>query len=199
MDISVVVGTFGEASWAELARARAIPSAVAAGPTEVIHEHAETLAAARNAGAARASTEWLCFLDADDELEPGFLPAIAAASGDLRAPAVRYVVPGEPDPAPLVFADRDIAQINPCVIGTPIRRELFHAAGGFEEWRAWEDWALFRRAWLLGATIEHVPAAVYLVTVNPAGRNSTVDRPNELHREILQAHRAWTQERKRAR
>lgn len=86
--------------------------------------------------------------------------------------------------------------MNPCVIGTLIRRELFAEAGGFWSERAWEDWSLFRRAWLLGATIDHVPAAVYRVTVNPAGRNSTIDRPHSLHREILRSHATWLRTRK---
>ena len=196
--VAVVVATFGEDRWAQLARTIAAPSAEAEHPAELIVEHGPTLHQARNAGAARARSEWLCFLDADDELEPGYLSALLAPDvlSDLRAPAVRYVVASAPDPAPLVFASRNIAHMNPCVIGTLIRRELFEAAGRFWPERAWEDWSLFRRAWLLGATIEHIPTAVYRVTVNPAGRNSTVDRPHTLHREILRSHAAWIQQRK---
>lgn len=196
--VAVVVATFGAPHWSELAALRAGPSAEAEHPAELIFEHGATLASARNAGAARARSEWLCFLDADDELEPGFLSALLAPDvlSDLRAPAVRYVTEGAPPPAPLVFADRNIDRLNPCVIGTLLRRELFEAAGGFWPERAWEDWSLFRRAWLLGATIEHVPTAVYRVNVNPAGRNSTVDRPHSLHREILRSHAAWLRQRK---
>lgn len=36
-------------------------------------------------------TEWVVYLDADDELEPGFLDWMADGTADLRAPAVRYV------------------------------------------------------------------------------------------------------------
>ena len=194
MDVSIVVATFGAPEWAELARARAIPSAEQAGAAEVVVEHGATLAEARNTGAARARGEWLVFLDADDELEPGYLEAIAAAGGDLRAPAVRYVIPGEPDPEPTVFAGRNLARVNPCAIGTALRRELFEQAGRFWPEPAWEDWSLFRRCWLLGATIEHVPAAVYRVTMNPTGRNSTVGSQAErdrLHRRIVASHNQW--------
>ena len=194
--VAVVLATFGEERWAQLARTIAAPSAEAEHPAELVLQHGPTLHQARNEGAARTSSEWLCFLDADDQLDPGFLPGLLGAAGDLRAPAVRYVVAGAPDPAPLVLAGRNISTVNPCVIGTLIRRELFEEAGRFWPERAWEDWSLFRRAWLLGATIEHVPSAVYRVTVNPAGRNSTFDRPHTLHREILRSHAAWIRQRK---
>lgn len=189
--VAVIVATFGEEQWAQLARTVAVPSAEAERPTELIVHHGQTLHQARNDAAGLARSEWLCFLDADDQLEPGYLSALLGAAGDLRAPAVRYVVAGAPDPPPLVLDRRNISTMNPCVVGTLIRRELFEEAGRFWPERAWEDWSLFRRAWLLGAKIEHVPSAVYRVTVNPAGRNSTVDRPHTLHREILRSHAAW--------
>lgn len=194
--VAVVVATFGEDRWAQLARTIAAPSAEAERPAELIVHHGQTLHQARNDAASLARSEWLCFLDADDQLEPGYLAALLSASADLRAPAVRYVVPGAPDPAPLVLDRRNISTMNPCVIGTLVRRQLFEEAGRFWPERAWEDWSLFRRCWLLGATIEHVPAAVYRVTVNSAGRNSTVDRPHTLHREILRSHAAWRRNRK---
>jgi glycosyltransferase involved in cell wall biosynthesis len=202
-DVAVIVATFGEDRWAQLARTVAVPSAEAERPAELIVHHGaagEQLHQARNDAAGLARSEWLCFLDADDQLEPGYLAALLSASGDLRAPAVRYVpedaLPGAPDPPAQTFERRNISTMNPCVIGTLIRRQLFEEAGRFWPERAWEDWSLFRRAWLLGATIEHVPSAVYRVTVNAAGRNSTVDRPHTLHREILRSHAAWRRTRK---
>jgi len=189
--VAVIVATFGEERWAQLARTIAVPSAEAERPTELIVHHGSSLHQVRNAAAAAASSEWLCFLDADDELEPGYLAALLAAAGDLRAPAVRYVTGGEPLPPAQTLERRNISNLNPCVIGTLLRRELFEEAGRFWPEKAWEDWSLFRRCWLLGAKIEHVPAAVYRVNVNTAGRNSTVDRPHTLHREILRSHAAW--------
>lgn len=188
-----MVATFGGDHWADAAREQAIPSAAALGvPVVAVHHPDGTIATARNAGAALAATEWLVFLDADDALEPGYVDAMARASGDLRAPAVRYVERGMVDvPAPLVFSDRNIDRINPCVIGTAIRRTMFDHVGGFWNERAWEDWSLFRRAWLAGAVLEHVPDAVYRAHVNPVGRNSTVSNPLGLSREIRRNHAAW--------
>lgn len=196
MDIAIVVATFGADVWAEEAHRIAVPSAMAAGPDELVVIHGEALHQARNDGAAQTSAEWLLFLDADDELEPGYLDAMRASSGDLRAPHVRYVHPSRPVPAPLDLSGRDMANLNPCAIGTLVRREMFYDAGQFWRERAWEDWSLFRRCWLLGATIEHVPGAVYRVNENPDGRNSTIDRPHALHRDIIRSHRRWQLERK---
>lgn len=193
MDCSVIVATFGDTKWRDLATHRAVPSAIAQEPAAVITSHGSTLAGARNAGAAQAASEWLCFLDADDELEPGYLEALDQVDGDLRAPSVRYVVdaiPGEP----VSLADRDITRLNPCVIGTLIRRELFLNVGGFWTERAWEDWSLFRRAWLAGAELVHVPPAIYRAYVSLGGRN-VVSQPRVLHRQIIASHDRWKKER----
>lgn len=194
--VSVIIATFGDPAWARRAEAVAYPSAVDA--DEIIMHHRATLAEARNEAAAEATSEWLCFLDADDQLEPGYLAALLAGSADLRAPAVRYVNPFGPVqyPPPVTFEDRNDFRMNPCVIGTLVRRAMFHDVGGFWNERAWEDWSLFRRCWLAGATLEHIPAAVYRANVNPAGRNSTIERPHTLARDILRSHAVWQRDRK---
>ncbi len=198
MEVTVIVATFGTDAWrisGELVAARVYRDH----GVRAIASHAGSLAVARNAAVTPFGSEWLCFLDADDDLEPGYFDAMEASTGDLRAPAVRYCHHDQPDPDPIVFYDRDIRTVNPCVIGTLIRREMFLDVGRFWDERAWEDWSLFRRAWLVGAEIVHVPNAVYRVNVNPEGRNSTVDDPTRLHREIRRSHRTWLRERVAAR
>jgi glycosyltransferase involved in cell wall biosynthesis len=194
-DVTIVIATFGDAKWREKASAARIASAAAQGDVEIVLAHDETLARARNTGAEAATGGWLVFLDADDELAPGYVEAMLAATGDLRAPAIQYVYPDGWAQAPLVLADRDIDRINPCCIGTMLRREMFYDAGGFWEEPAWEDWSLFRRCWLLGATIEHVPDAVYRAYVNPASRNHTVHDPKALWRAIRASHDRWLADR----
>lgn len=189
--VSVVVATFGADEWlrrgsakAEQTRRQLHPGAV---DVNVVHCHADSLAVARNLAGydSGRDIDWLCFLDADDDLEPGYLEVLVDGAGDLRAPAFRL---GED----LVdLTGRDIDTMNPCVIGTLIRRDLFIDAGGFWHERAWEDWSLFRRAWLLGAEIVHHPDAIYHAATRPESRNSTVDRPEHLHRDIRAAHTAW--------
>lgn len=194
MEVTIVVATFGDPSWKTKAIERAIPSAAAQPHSAVVAMHGDTLAQARNAGALAATTEWLCFLDADDELAEGYVEAMLAAGGDLRAPELHLIHPdGTVDVPDLV--GRDITVTNPCCIGTFVRRRMLLDVGGFWGERAWEDWSLFRRCWLAGATITHVADAVYRSFVDPAGRNSTVAEPRLLHRQIVRSHQRWLAER----
>ena len=180
--MTIIVATFGDISWYELAGQRAMPSARTQG-CPVLRHHGESLHEARNTAAGHAQTEWLCYLDADDELSPGYIAAMSEASGDLRAPAVTWITEHSATD-PVTLADRDIEVMNPCVIGTLIRRELFHDLGGFKDWPAWEDWDLFLRATRAGANIEHVPNAIYRAHVRPRSRNQSVTNPRDLMRRI---------------
>lgn len=197
MDVAVLIATFGDDRWARRAAVNAVPSAEREQPAELVTVHGDTLAGARNEAARRTSSPWLCFLDADDELEPGYLAAMAATELErgLLAPAVRFVETVDELPPAEVLGDDPRREIdkgwNPCVIGTLLRRDVFDRVGGFWPERAWEDWSLFRRAWLAGEQIHHVRDAVYRVHVDPAGRNSTVARPAELRRQILRSHTQW--------
>jgi glycosyltransferase involved in cell wall biosynthesis len=193
VEVTVVVGTYGEGRWARMARSRAIPSAEAQAP--VIHEHGKTLAEARNAALEQVETEYVVHLDADDELEPGYIEAMATGAADLRAPAVRHVWPkwaSEPE-VPKVWAhDHDcVAEClragNWLCIGTCARTEMLQAVG-WEEFGWSEDWALFARAWQAGATVEAVPSAVYRAHHARRSRNK-VRREVALdwHRQIEQA------------
>ncbi len=185
MDVTICISTFGDESWKNLAMTRALPSALGQA-SEIVHTHAETLHEARNRGADKATGERLIFLDADDELAPGYVDAILAASGDLRAPAVSWVTDHSAT-APRTLADRKIETMNPCVIGTAIRRELFLDLGGFKDWPAYEDWCLYLRATRSGAVIEHVPDAVYRAWVTPHSRNQSVRNPRQLMSRIRAA------------
>src|SRR5260221_274891 len=81
MNVSVIVATYGASTWEALADARAIPSLIDSGYTELIvnHEREGTLAATRNNAVARAPCDFLCFLDADDELDVCYFDAMKAA------------------------------------------------------------------------------------------------------------------------
>jgi glycosyltransferase involved in cell wall biosynthesis len=187
VDVSVIVGTFGPPEWVKLAHDRAIPSAEALG-VPVVHRHAASLARARNDGAALARTEWLCFLDADDELTPGYFEAMAAAIADLRCPAVSYVT-GRRVADPKLWPECDLRDGNYLLIGTLVRKELFEAVGGFKTWPLYEDWCLWQRCWKAGASIEQVPDAVYRAHIRPQSRNREPSRQEKhrWHREIREA------------
>lgn len=194
-DVTVCVGTFGEPSWAALARGRVIPSAERQG-VKVIHRHGDTLAQARNAAIADARTPFVCVADADDELEDGFFAAMAASDADLCAPAVRYI-PGGLSPARSARVPRVVGHEHDCtagclaegnwlVIGTVAPRQLILDVGGFHEHPVFEDWCLWVRCWQAGATVEAVPGAVYRAHVRPRSRNRSGSQASRLaaHQEI---------------
>jgi glycosyltransferase involved in cell wall biosynthesis len=178
VDVTVLVATHGDPEWSHLAQQRAIPSAEALG-CPVIHVHGDTLHGARNEALERATTEWVIHLDADDELERGFVDRIAAGTCDLRAPAVRYVRNGfVPTPyVPKVAGHRHactadcLPEGNWLVVGTAVRRDMVIAAGGWRDLPMYEDWDLWVRCWRAGATIEAVPSAVYRAHVRRDSRN----------------------------
>lgn len=179
MDVTVAVATYGARRWPRLALERAIPSAKALG-VPVVHVHGATLHEARNEALSRVGTEWVCHLDADDELEPGFFDAIAQGSADLRAPAVRYVRPGRAPyrpTVPRVAGHRHdchagcLPEGNWLVVGTVARTGLLRDVGGWRDFDWSEDWDLWLRCHLAGATVEAVPQAIYRAHVRPDSRN----------------------------
>lgn len=195
MALTVIIASFGDDRWIDLADERALPS-VAHWP-DVFHFHwpetGRSVGAVRNlAVEASRADGWICFLDPDDELAPGYLEAMTSAAvypEDLYAPALKL----GSGPA-RVLDDRDIVDgLNPCPIGTVIHRDTFDRVGGFWDERAWEDWSLFRRVALTGGSIHFVPDAVYKAYPSTKGRNSTVTRPKALRAEILDSHQRWMQ------
>lgn len=173
--VTVIVPLFGDIDrWLPLAE-RAAGSAVAqtVPPDQVIVSQGETLARARNGAALRARTEWLIFLDADDELDVDYVRAMLAGTGDLRKPATLGIRPdGVEDAAPIVIPARPLMDVNHIVIGAMVRRALFLEVGGFDHLPAYEDWDLWLRMWLAGGEIDTCPEAIYRVHVNPIGRNA---------------------------
>jgi glycosyltransferase involved in cell wall biosynthesis len=162
-----------------MAQERAEPSAWSVEPDEVIvyHDEQATIAQARNIAARHATSEWLCFLDADDEFAPGYMGAMRRAAeqtdGDfLLTPAVQQIRKGRPG-APSFF-DRGISleHDNWLVVGTLVRRATFERVGGFGEYpHGFEDWSLWHKCWRTGSEIVKVPDAVYRYYINPQSKH----------------------------
>jgi GT2 family glycosyltransferase len=193
LNVSVLVATFGDDLWKERAE-RAVASAREQ-TDNVAHLHAHmgmTLAETRNALGRVASGDWLCFLDADDELEPGYLDAMEAANNGwvypklengwesgvppLLVPKVRRVKPFVAE-SPAIPNKGGWPQVNECVIGTLVSRPLFGRVGGFRDRTddgtvidLYEDWDLWLRCHDAGAELVYTDA-VYREHVNPSGRN----------------------------
>lgn len=178
MDVTIVVGTFGSDQWRHLAEHRAIPSGLAEG-VQVIHSHAATLHEARNSGLDQVTTEWVIHLDADDELEAGYVQTMLTGAADVRAPAVRYVRgrtaqwPRMPRVAGHTHdCSADCLPMgNWLVVGSMARTDLLRQVGGWRDFSWSEDWDLWLRCHLSGASFEAIPQAVYRAHARPDSRN----------------------------
>lgn len=200
MSISVVIGAYGSTSWRDLARDRAEKSVRKQGFHEVIVSYLEdgTLAQARNQGASKATGKWLLFLDADDELDPGFFEAMRSAMKGARirslfTPSVQYIS-GRRRPEPRIWPRIDFKDGNWCVIGTVISRTLFKRLGGFQEYGMYEDYALWAKADRDGATIVEVPDAIYVAHATSRSRNRAPSRQEMLFWHQAIGHDLWPEE-----
>jgi glycosyltransferase involved in cell wall biosynthesis len=122
----------------------------------VVHQENRGLPAARNRGAAGATTEYLAFLDADDLLLPGFTRDLAAA---IRA----EVEAGRGDDVSHAYGQQQVAGLVEMIWEVPswdpilemitnlhpptalVRRSAFERTGGFcedmvEGYEDWEFW-----------------------------------------------------------
>lgn len=198
--MTIVVAAFGE-PWSTWARERAIPSAQQFGVPVVVATGA-TVAEARNNGLSEVDTEFVVHLDADDELTPSYLDAMAEGTADVRVPAVEYVQPdGQISPATLWdtrcrWQREGGAHQCECMvggswvpIGAMVRTELLRRIGGWHEHPVYEDFCVWLRCHVAGALFEAMPKAVYRAHVNPSGgRNRSLLRHERalVHHQIAQ-------------
>lgn len=186
--IGVVVGTYGDKDkWGPLAmRALASVEANTQLPAKAMWSHEDTLQNARNYGARQLDTDWYIFLDADDELDIGYIEAMhSRRSGDIRKPSTLGVYPdGSTDDSPAMIPTRDLSSANHIVIGAMCRAELFWDVGGFRDWPVLEDWCLWRRMVRAGGVVVEVPEAIYRVHVNEGSRNKNQALHDEVYRKI---------------
>lgn len=175
-DVTVVIGTFGEfkGKWQKyVQRAWRSVEAQTVRPRVLTHVHDGTLAMARNQGGLNATTEWVIFLDADDELDPLYVESMLAATGDVRRPATLGIYEdGRTDDYPVMIPRKPLLDANFIVIGAMVRADMVRTVEGFDEYPMSEDWAFWIKCWLEGAVISDVPDAIYRVNVVPGSRNS---------------------------
>lgn len=192
MEVSIIIASHGEESWSELAHRRPLPSALAE-PAEVLigHDPVGNRASVRNGLAAKAKGEYLCFLDADDELQPGYVQAMQRAheaEADpgplLLTPRVSYVIKGRQRP-PKFWPEVPPWSGNWMVLGTLVPRALFHEVGGWREfspgdWNEWDDWELWIRCQKAGARPVKVPRAVYIAHQESTSRHRTLSHEHRV-------------------
>lgn len=209
MTISILIPTCGDRAWSDLAHRRALPTASNQNAHEVLVSHASelNLAEARNAAAVKATGDWLCFLDADDELGPGYVAAMKRAMLDYRpwalfVPAVQYIdvlreveiAEGETglitksDPPCVLNTGKPLYEINRAVIGTLVPRELFLAVGGFRgDLTIYEDWELWLRCERAGAELIDVREAIYRAYRRKGSRNERSPEAVKTYQQIRRA------------
>jgi glycosyltransferase involved in cell wall biosynthesis len=204
MNVSVLVATYGEPSWIDMAETRALPSAQNQGAFEVLYAHQTdgTISSSRNALAEQAAGTHLIYVDADDEISPGYLDAMREAhrthpdTNALLTPAVQQIRKGRPG-AP-VFFDRGISlrQDNWLVVGTLISRDLFHTVGGFGDYpHGFEDFSLWSKCFRAGADVVKVKDAVYRYWFNPQSKHKQGWRDRkwqvETHQRVVRELDEW--------
>jgi glycosyltransferase involved in cell wall biosynthesis len=140
----------------------------------------------RNLAISKATSDLVICLDADDELEPGYVEAMLVGTGDLRYPMMRYVQDGDcVIPAPIELPKRPLAQGNYMCIGTLFPRDLFIKVGGYSSWESWEDYHLFCKLVLYGARTNLCRNAIYRAHSTKQGRCNAVKNPQALMKSIL--------------
>ncbi len=188
MSVGIVIGTFGSQEWKyrgdELASKIEREQEVS-----VLSVHGDTLATARNIGAKALKADWIVFLDADDDLAPGYvrhmLLSVNSTDWDIVQPATIGLYPdGTMDTEATLIPKKDLISSNYIVIGAMCSYEKFDKVGGFRELEALEDWDLWRRMYIAGAKIGCCKSAVYIVGVNPSSRNSDSQVHNRVYRQI---------------
>lgn len=174
------------------------------------HDPKGNVGSFRNDNAARANGDWLCFLDADDELAPNYVRGMAWAlkralrgpkKPDLNrplllTPLVSKVIKGKRR-TPMFYPPVNLLLGNYLVIGTMIEKRWFDQVGGFENFpHGFEDWSLWYKCARLGAQVIQVRHSVYYEHVNPDSlhRAGWRDHRNQIkiHLRVQKELEAWT-------
>lgn len=186
MDVTICVGTYGDPEYVHMAYKRPVETALQLG-VPFVHVHGKTLHDARNAALDAARTPWVCFVDADDELDRRFLERIELGTADIRVPAVKYIGTGQAPYVPRVvghehhFCEPQCLEFgNYIVVGAVARASVLRGVGGFRDFPMYEDYDLWVRCWKAGATIETIPGATYIAHVRKDSRNRAPDQAEKL-------------------
>ncbi len=195
-NVAVIVPTFGSDEWKELGDYTALRVAnLQTQQPEILRVHSDTLQNARNRALDYVSFDWLVFLDADDDLDPGFVEAVSSYDGnaDILQTAVRgfrWTGPERTwiDPVPTLHKQTyPLLSQNYLIIGSPVRAEMFSQVGGFHDYPALEDWDLWLRCYNMGAQFDELYEAVYYI--NDDHHRNLSSEVDDIARKIRAANR----------
>jgi GT2 family glycosyltransferase len=157
--------------------------------------HRDSLHQARNDGAAALASKcnWLLFLDADDELDTGYVAAMTTAALAVNAPCILRpatlgIVDGVEDAEPVLIERADLRHANYIVIAAMVPATHFFAVGGFDAYPILEDWALWLKLAKAGLPVVDVPQAVYRIHVRSESRNTNLALHARIYAEIRARH-----------
>src|SRR5258706_9449184 len=187
-------------------RTREVLAALRDAGHRVIEQPHAGLSAARNAGIAAATGDYLLPLDADNRLLPGFIeeaiaqldadPAVGVAYVDRREFGARTgdVAVPELDLPRLLWSN----YIDACAV---VRRTVWSDVGGYDvAFTDWEDWDFWLGAAERGWRFVHLPRPAFEYRVRPDSLHqrflrrtdypSTLRRIYDKHRDLVSEHAA---------
>ena len=162
-----------------------------------IHQPNQGVSAARNNGLAAASSDYVLFLDDDDTLAPEALQQLTAAAASAPEPDVvhgdwDFVIDrsGRYLRQHADLGDQPIHTLirrNPMALHSLLlRRAPLLALGGFRDRQgALEDWELWLRLAISGATFRHLPQVVAHYHWRPDSGSSRADRMHAVRLAVL--------------
>lgn len=179
---------------------RSIAEAVAAGDprVRVLSQSNAGTAAARNAALAEVRGQWLCILDADDLLLPGFFERLLAfvaeepgydiytADGEALLPDGRRLtlLPGRGWDTVRSVSVREQLRESLVLQTSLARRTVFDLCGGYRAVYS-EDYDFWLRALILGARQRFLPEKLWLYRRQPGSKTRALVREAESLLEIL--------------
>jgi glycosyltransferase involved in cell wall biosynthesis len=175
-DISVVIATIPiRAKMLRKALASVVLQTLQPAAIIVEYDHEHTGAAAtKNRGLARVSSEWVAFLDDDDQFKPEHLEKLHEAQLDSGADVVYsmpYIpqAPGGIDPSGMRGApfDPDELRRRSYIQTTSlVRTKLIQSTGGFQLPKHavsdYDDWGCWLALLDAGATFFHLPEQTFI-------------------------------------
>lgn len=143
----------------------------------VINGKGDGVSAARNLALRSVETEWVCFLDADDEIDPEFLHLMSSATSAVDLIYCGYRRVDEHGRLILTALNRAFADggfpviargAQPAIHGVLVRRACVMAVGGFDEsLRVAEDRDLWQKLARGGARIGFVEQVLVTYRTGP--------------------------------